>query len=343
MPRAPSWWSSSRTPTRACARSRGTHGLRSPVGAARAELALARLSGDAAAADRAERRLRALRVRTRPPLAAGLLASLPAGERSAATVSVLGGFSVAVGGVAATTAEWKSRKARELLKRLVARRGHPEPREALMEALWPAEDPARSSNRLSVALATVRSVLDPERRFPPEWYVVGGKDAVALDLAHLTVDAERFLAQAAAGLAHHRERRHGDALPLLEAAEQGYGGDFLEDDPSADWAATLREEARAAYVAVARALAEVADEHGDHDAAARYRLRILGRDPYDEAAHLGLVSALAAAPRHAEARRAYRAYVARMEEIGTEPAPFPVPAALEPADPPPLRSDGRGR
>ena len=74
-------------------------------------------------------------------------------------------------------------------------------------------------------------------------------------------------------------------------------------------------------------LDNAAAEMGDPWAAVNYRLRVLERDPYDEDAHLGLVSTLSAAGRHGEARRFYRAYVARMEELGVEPAPFPSPAS----------------
>ena len=56
-------------------------------------------------------------------------------------------------------------------KVLVARRGRPVPRTVLMEALWPDEDEERLSNRLSVALTTVRSILtleaEPRRRVRP--------------------------------------------------------------------------------------------------------------------------------------------------------------------------------
>ena len=58
-------------------------------------------------------------------------------------------------------AAWQSRKARDLLKLLVARRGHPMTREAAAEAMWPGEDPEPLGNRLSVALSTIRKVLDP--------------------------------------------------------------------------------------------------------------------------------------------------------------------------------------
>ncbi len=95
------------------------------------------------------------RVRTafpRPPVAA------PVGRP---TVSVLGAFEVA--SADGRVARWTSRKARELLKILVARRGAPVHREVLMDLLWPDVDPATLSNRLSVALSTVRRALDPDR------------------------------------------------------------------------------------------------------------------------------------------------------------------------------------
>jgi Tfp pilus assembly protein PilF len=61
----------------------------------------------------------------------------------------------------------------------------------------------------------------------------------------------------------------------------------------------------------------------DHDAAARSFLRVLEHDHYDEHAHLGLVVTLDRAGRHGEARRSYRADVARMREIGVESVAFP--------------------
>lgn len=89
----------------------------------------------------------------------------------------------------------------------------------------------------------------------------------------------------------------------------------------ADWAAGMREEARALYVRVARVLADRGK--ADPDATAGYLLRILQRDQYDERAHLGLVSAFQASGAHGEARRAYRTYIQRMAELEVGQAPFP--------------------
>jgi DNA-binding SARP family transcriptional activator len=138
---------------------------------------------------------------------------------------------------------------------------------------------------------------------------------------------ERFLAEATAGLELRRRGELEAGRERLAAAEAVYAGDFLEEDAYEDWAVALREEARSMYIAVARELAAVALARGELDLAARYLLRSLEKDPYDEEAHLTLVALLASGGRHGEARRAYRSYAARMGEISVEAAPFPRPGA----------------
>jgi hypothetical protein len=91
-----------------------------------------------------------------------------------------------------------------------------------------------------VALSTVRTVLDPERRFPPDSFV--GADRHAVWLADLPVDVDEFLATARAGLAASARGEADQALALLTSAEVAYAGDFLEEDRYEDWAVALRDE-----------------------------------------------------------------------------------------------------
>ena len=72
-----------------------------------------------------------------------------------------------------------------------------------------------------------------------------------------------------------------------------------------------------------RKLAELAQTSRDSAARSRYLLRLIERDPFDEQAHLDLVRLLGASGRHGEARRRYRLYCRRMEEIEVEAAPYP--------------------
>jgi DNA-binding SARP family transcriptional activator len=298
--------------------------IRVPLGEARTELALAQTRrGPTGSSLVAERRLRALGVRPSAAGAAGLLMALGGSRETPVSIEALGSFRVLRRGEQVSLSEWQSKKARDLLKILVARRGHMTPRDYLMETLWPEEDPGRLGNRLSVALATARAVLDPQDGFDPDHFVAADKEAIGVRLDHVAVDVESFLDQARTGLALEKDASADEAFAILKEAEESYAGDFLEEDLYEDWTTPLREEARATYVAVARSLAGASLQAGDHDSVVRYLLRILERDPFDEEAHLGLVIALEGAGRHGEARRQYRLYVSRMEELGVEPAPFP--------------------
>jgi DNA-binding SARP family transcriptional activator len=300
--------------------------LGSRVRIAECELALATLSGGAeahAARDRAERKLRALGVRVSPGAPAGLLRLVASPPPAAVAVQALGGFAVLRDGVPVPVSDWQTRKARELLKMLVCRRGRATPRELVMESLWPGEEPGKLGNRLSVALSTLRAVLDPERRFASEHFVRADRESISVNLNAVLVDVEIFLHGAETGLSLRAGGDDSEANEWLAQAEGLYAGEVLEGDPYSDWAVSLREEARSTYVSTAHALAEDATRAGHDDLALRYFLRVLGQDPHDEHAHLKLVATFERMGRRGEARRSYRSYVARMEEVGATPAAFP--------------------
>ena len=242
-------------------------------------------------------------------------------EQAGVAIHCLGAFRVFRDGELVPTTAWQSRKARGLLKILVARRGRATTRDYLMDTLWPDDDPTTVARRLSVALATVRAVLDPDKRHPADHFVIGEKDIVRLNLDHVPVDVEQFLTAATTALASLDEADRARAL-LLGACGL-YAGDFLEEDRYEDWAAPLRDQARTTYVSALRALADLAESSHAIDEAVRANVRILDVDPWNEAAHLGLVRVMERAGRHGEARRYFESYRSRMGEIGVPAEPFP--------------------
>ncbi|MCA1707033.1 MAG: transcriptional regulator, partial [Actinobacteria bacterium] len=270
-------------------------------------------------ADLADRTLRDHGVDVESRRAAGPLAVL---VRSAPAVSIqtLGVFRVIRDGVPIPNIAWKSKKARDLLKILIARR-RPTPRDQLMELLWPEVNPALAGNRLSVLLSTVREVLQPQPAGEGPLITTSG-GAVSLNPAQVRVDVEHFLTHATTTLDADRTQEP-DATARLAAAVTAHTGDFLEDDPYQPWAATLTEEVRATHIALLRALATRLREALDTDAVVRYTLRLLEQDPYDEQAHLTLVTVLHDAGRLGQARHHYHNYVHRMQEIDVQPHPPP--------------------
>lgn len=145
-------------------------------------------------------------------------------------IRVLGGFEVV--SLCGIRAEWTSRKARELLKMLVAARGTATSREVFMDVLWPGEAPASLSNRFFVVVNVIRRALDPGRLLPTQHHVVTEGDSVRLEIAHLDIDLERFLSLA---------QRSDEGSRA--AARQLYRGQPFPDEPYADWAMGVREDA----------------------------------------------------------------------------------------------------
>ncbi len=234
-------------------------------------------------------------------------------------IHALGNFRVTRNGVAVPRTAWQSRKARDLLKVLVSR-SRPAPRDQLMEVLWPDVDPGKSSNRLSVLLSTVRQVLQPVKDDPQPLRTDG--TSVWLDANLVSIDVAEFRRTAVSAVEAHRAGRT-DAVALMYRAVGLYAGDFLEDDPYADWAQHTVEELRALHQAVLRALIHHCQTSGDVDEVVRHTLRLFEDDPYDEQAHLNLIKVLITAGRIGEARRRHEIYRRAMAEIGVEPRAMP--------------------
>jgi ATP/maltotriose-dependent transcriptional regulator MalT/DNA-binding SARP family transcriptional activator len=241
---------------------------------------------------------------------------LPAREL---VIITLGRFGVVRQGERVEAGAWQSRKARDLLKLLAGRRGRPITREAAAEALWPNEPPGALSNRLSVALSTLRRVLDPERTHPQGHFIAADAQSIALRVEHVTVDVVAFLQRSSEAIERAAEGDWASAEAGLREAEMLYVGDFLEEDVYEDWTVDCRETARSAAVEVSRLLARAAARRGDDETVSRHLRRLLERDPYDEIAWIALVGAQSRLRRYGEARRQHAIYARRMAELEVAP------------------------
>ncbi|GAA3212923.1 AfsR/SARP family transcriptional regulator [Microbacterium terregens] len=248
----------------------------------------------------------------KPATRGGLAQTRPSVPRRAPRITVLGDF--AVTSAEGTVARWQSRKARQLLKILVARRGAAVSRETVMHLLWPDESAQRLANRFSVATTVVRRALDPTGTLPGDTYLDSSEGLIRLRLDAVRVDVEEFLTEANAALvstapeATRRER--------LRDVLASYHGDPLTDDQEELWAAELRREAHIVFFAAAHALAESSAAADDHLTPIETYRRILALDGYDQRAHERLIEALARVGSHGQAAAARVEYSLRMEALG---------------------------
>lgn len=188
-------------------------------------------------------------------------------------------------------AAWTSRKARMMLKLLIAARGVPVPREVLMEQLWPGIDRRLLSNRFSVAISTVRRALDPGRSLPHQQFVVVEDDAVRLRIERLSIDLETYFAL----LADPDPNRHRIAL-------ERFGIGVFADEPYADWALPIRHEVSSMFCEAALRLARLDLAAGDARLASDLCRKVVAIDPYNEPAGTILIEALTVMEAYAEAR-----------------------------------------
>ncbi|MEN3358801.1 MAG: hypothetical protein V7637_2783 [Mycobacteriales bacterium] len=254
----------------------------------------------------------------------------PDGAAAPVRVQVLGGFEVWVGGQPVPLPAWRSRQARTLVKVLVARRGRPVPRLELCELLWPDDQPRRTGHRLSVLLSVLRAVLDPQRLWPADRYLRADDTGIWLDLRHTSVDAELLLRDAAHAGDLIRRGQSERAREILTELDAAHRGDAFDDEPYAEWADPLREQARAARLRALRDLAGLSRHTGDWDQAVGCLVRLLAADPFDEPAHRALVDVLRSAGRHGEAHRAFDRWAQAMVSIDV-PAPDPAVLRAGPA------------
>jgi DNA-binding SARP family transcriptional activator len=215
------------------------------------------------------------------------------------SVSLLGGFSVAVDGRQVPAPEWRRRQAAALVKILALTPGRSMHRERLVDTIWPDLDMETAAPRLHKAAHYARRSLgDP-------FSVVLGGDAVALfPQATVEVDALRFESAAESAL------RARDPQQAAAAAEQ-YGGDLLPDDLYEPWTEQARDRLRLLHLDVLRL-------------AGRWEA-LAAADPTDEQAHLTLMRMLADV---GDGRSALRQFERLERELSRELGVAPSQAAI---------------
>jgi DNA-binding SARP family transcriptional activator len=217
--------------------------------------------------------------------------------------------------------DWLDQRPGQLLKFLVAHRGRGASHDEIAEVLWP---------RLgSAGPGTVRHAVHLLRRRVEEGLPEGTRSYVrtqrgmyAVDLSIVWVDADACAAAVRTGLQGLVDRGDPDAERHLLLALRLYQGDFLADEPYAEWAFAERERLRAMITVPLRALADDRIDRGDLEAALTFVDRLARLEPFDADIQRQLIGLNLGLGRRSRALRLYEAFEARLRrEFGDRP-PF---------------------
>jgi DNA-binding SARP family transcriptional activator len=198
--------------------------------------------------------------------------------------------------------QWLEQLPGQLLKLLVTFRDEMVPVERIAEALW--SDEGRD------VLASVRFTVHQLRkrldvRGSGASLIVSHRGGYRLDGSRVRCDADRFTELVTSALAAAERGAGAAARADLERAMALYTGDYIGDEPYAEWLFPERERLRDLAGRALGTLACLCDEAGDLDDAARRLERLTRLEPYDEDTQRRLIELCLRRGRRSEAMRRY--------------------------------------
>ena len=214
---------------------------------------------------------------------------------------------------------WLDQRAGQVLKYLVCERHRVVPADEIAESV--CRHPQRSTlSTVRYFIHALRTRLEPGRpKHDRSSVVVARHGGYTLNHSEIWIDADEFESEVDSGLAALAHGARAAAEEHFETALSLYRGDFLADEPYADWAQLERERLHALAEKPLRGLGEL---HGDDpDAAAGYLERLAQMEPLDGAVQRELLTLWLRQGRFSRATRHYQAFRKRLlREFGEHPA-----------------------
>lgn len=235
---------------------------------------------------------------------------------------LLGTFRVERDGQAVGADEWRSRQTRTVLKMLADARDRPLPFERIVDAIWPEAEGDTGRNNLQAAIRTLRRVLEPGlARGTASAYIRTEGQAYRFVPRDCEIDVDAFRSALRSATEHDHLSETAAAIGAYAQATALYGGDYLADEPYADWTLAAREQLRGAYLDAVSRLASLLEREGRPDEMVVQLERGLAADRMREDLYRLLMRAHALAGRDAHALSVFdRCRRALRGELGLEPS-----------------------
>jgi len=214
--------------------------------------------------------------------------------------------------------DWLDQRTGQLLKYLTCERHRVVPTEEIAEAFCSHAAPSKV-NTVRYFIHALRKRLEPDRpKRGRASVVLARRGGYTLNDAAVWIDADEFEAQVNAGVAALAHGERGAAAERFERALSLYQGDFLADEPYAEWALMERDRLRALAEKPLHALSELHAD--DPEVAAGYLEKLARMEPFDGGVERELLSLWVRQGRLSRAVRHYQAFQQRLQrEFGGRP------------------------
>ena len=254
------------------------------------------------------------------PIVLGPSAQDPTVEASAPVrVSLLGPFQMYIGGRGIGSSI--PRQVRTVVEFLLSQGRRPTSKDAILDLLWPETNPTLACSRLRVVMHTLRKSIPSTGLGHRELVVTSGNNFMVNPDITIQVDVEEFERRWLNGWKLAKAGRTQEALAEYEQAEALYTGDYLEDEPYADWTLLRREALRDAYANILTMLATMSLDAGDYTGATIWSQKLLAQDNCREDAYRLLITGHLRLGQTSRAAHWYNLCVwALQRELGIEPS-----------------------
>ncbi len=220
--------------------------------------------------------------------------------------------------------KWHTLKAKSLLKFLVSHK-RPVPRDVLIETLWPECDPEAGNNNLKSAAYALRQTLlknEQETKISSPIILFSGGQYLMDPKLQLWVDIDDFEYLWQAGRRLEKSGEIEEATRQYQSAEELYRGDYLQDEPYAEWTLLRREALKDTYLTILVKLVNIMFKTADYESCIIYCQKILSKDSCHEEAYRWLMRCYNQLGQRHRARQWYNLCVTTLKrELDTVPDP----------------------
>jgi DNA-binding SARP family transcriptional activator len=231
------------------------------------------------------------------------------------------GRTCVMNGDEALDGRWLNNRAGHILKLLIAERHHSVFSDEIISTLWPP-DSSPDTRGVRYFIHELREQLEPEGPIdPPSSFVVATRGGYALHGSRVWVDADVFEHLVTEGCSVTGED-DARARDLIRDGVAMYRGDFLADEPYAEWALPERDRLRDLAARALRILAGIETREGDLVNATSTLVRLAELEPFDIDVHRELFALLLRRGRRSETLRRYETLRRRMLSTFDEPLDF---------------------